>query len=235
MLVLVTAENRMPSNPANPVRVRPPRLETWISEAYVSAVRQAGGTPLIQSPSTDLDELDRLLEVVAAVVITGGHFDIHPKHYGKSVHGRLDTPDDARTHSELELARRCMDRDIPLLGVCGGMQALVVAAGGDLIQDIATHHSRQIDHEQETDPAQPWHSVSLDPNSKLAAMGETIEVNSTHHQAAGGLGRLQATGFAPDGICEVAELPNHRFCVGVQWHPELIDPSPYRLLLEAAR
>ncbi|MEE2752305.1 MAG: gamma-glutamyl-gamma-aminobutyrate hydrolase family protein [Myxococcota bacterium] len=235
MLVLVTAANRMPPTPENPVRVRPPRLETWISESYVSAIRQAGGTPLIQSPSSDLEELDKLLEVVSAVVITGGHFDIHPKHYGQAVQGRLDTPDDTRTHSELELARRCMERNIPILGVCGGMQALVVAAGGDLIQDIATQHSNQIDHEQETDPTQPWHTVTLDPSSKLASMGETIQVNSTHHQAAGQLGALHGTGHAPDGICEVVELPKHRFCVGVQWHPELIDPSPYNLLLEAAR
>ena len=235
MLVLVTAGIRMPSAMANSPRVRPARLETWISESYVSAVRDAGGMPLILSPSSDPDELETLLGLAAAVVITGGHFDIHPKHYGQTVQGRLDSPDDTRTHTELTLARMCIQQDIPVLGVCGGMQALVVAAGGDLIQDIATDHSQQIDHEQPTDPAQPWHTVRLDPDSKLASMGETIEVNSTHHQAAGRLGALKATGHAPDGICEVAELPNHRFCVGVQWHPELIDPRPYKLLLEAAQ
>jgi len=191
--------------------------------------------PLILSPSSDSNEIDKLLDLAGAVVITGGHFDIHPKHYGQTVQGRLDSPDDTRTDSELEIARKCIHLDIPVLGVCGGMQALVVAAGGDLIQDIATDHSREIDHEQPTDPMQPWHTVRLDPTSKLAAMGETIKVNSTHHQAAGRLGKLRATGHAPDGICEVAELPNNRFCVGVQWHPELIDPRPYKLLMEAAK
>lgn len=233
--MLVTAANRMSSTPANSRRVRPSHLEAWISHAYVSAIRNAGGVALIQSPSTNPDEMERLLEIADAVVITGGAFDIHPKHYGQNVQGRLDSPDEDRTHSELALARACMERHIPVLGVCGGMQALVVAAGGDLIQDIATQHSQQIDHEQPTDPAEPWHTVTLDPTSKLASMGHTIEVNSTHHQAVAGLGGLSATGHAPDGVCEVVELAGHPFCVGVQWHPELLDPSPYKLLLEAAR
>jgi len=194
-----------------------------------------GGTPLVLAPGGSAKERDALLVHVDAVVITGGHFDIHPQYYGKVATSRLDTTDAARTDMELALAHDCIRLEIPVLGVCGGMQVLAVAAGGTLVQDILTEHPGAIDHEQATDPTEPWHPVHLDATSRLASMGEVIHVNSTHHQAVADPGEMRVTGRAPDGICEVIEIPSHRFCVGVQWHPELLDPAPYKALAEAIK
>ncbi len=171
----------------------------------------------------------------ALIDITGGHFDIHPQHYGRAATSRLDATDAARTDMEIALARDCIRLEIPVLGVCGGLQVLAVASGGTLVQDILTEHPGALDHEQPTDPTEPWHPVQLDAASRLASMGEVIQVNSTHHQAVEDPGEMVVTGRAPDGICEVIELPSHRFCVGVQWHPELLDRTPYTALAEAIK
>jgi putative glutamine amidotransferase len=190
---------------------------------------------LILAPGDSEEERTGLLARVDAVVITGGHFDIHPQHYGTEVSSRLDATDAPRTEMELALARDCIRLEIPVLGVCGGMQVLAVASGGTLVQDILTEHPGALDHEQATDPAAPWHRVQLEATSRLAHMGKEIQVNSTHHQAVADPGEMVVTGRAPDGICEVIELPSHRFCVGVQWHPELLDIAPYAALVEALK
>ncbi len=235
MLVLVTAATRMPEALLDSDRIRPPRPEVWTPASYVEAIRSVGGTPLVLAPGGSEEERAALLASIDAVVITGGHFDIHPQHYGRAATSRLDATDAARTDMEIALARDCIRLEIPVLGVCGGLQVLAVASGGTLVQDILTEHPGALDHEQPTDPTEPWHPVQLDAASRLASMGEVIQVNSTHHQAVEDPGEMVVTGRAPDGICEVIELPSHRFCVGVQWHPELLDRTPYTALAEAIK
>ena len=112
-----------------------------------------------------------------------------------------------------------------------------MAAGGSLLQDIATQLPGALEHEQPTDPALPWHEVRLE-GRLAAAMGPRVAVNSTHHQAVEDPGALQIVGRAPDGVVEAVSLPGHPFALGVQWHPELLDPAaqaPFRLLIEAAQ
>jgi len=198
----------------------------------VHAVRAAGATPVLLPPGTI--DLDGVLDAVQGVVITGGHFDIHPSHYGQAVEARLDRVEPTRTDTELALARACLHRNLPVLGVCGGLQVLAVAAGGTLLQDIATQVPHALEHEQPTDPAEGWHQVELAGGWLRTALGARPVVNSTHHQAVDQPGALRIVGRASDGVVEACELPDHDFCVGVQWHPELHDPAPYRLLVEAA-
>ena len=101
----------------------------------------------------------------------------------------------------------------PVLGICGGMQALAVAAGGTLIQDIGSQVPNALEHEQPTDPIEPWHAVRLENGLLSQLHGRTeIQVNSTHHQAVDDPGSLRITGRAPDGIVEVIESANHPFC-----------------------
>jgi len=120
-------------------RVRPPRPEVFLGEALVQAVRAAGGVPLLLPPGELAPrDLSRILDAVSAVLVSGGAFDIHPRHYGQPVQGRLDRTDEGRTGLELALCRACLERGMPVLGICGGMQALAVAAGGSLIQDIGS-------------------------------------------------------------------------------------------------
>jgi putative glutamine amidotransferase len=205
-----------------------------VYEAYLDAVRAAGGMPLVVPAGPS--DIDRLLAIADAVVLTGGDMDIHPSLYGQQVEGRLDRVEPGRTDLELALARACLARDVPVLGVCGGMQVLAVAAGGTLVQDLpvpdATDPSR-IPHEQPGDPAEPSHPIRVvDPAARW--IGATVQVNSTHHQAVDDPGALVACGWAPDDVIEVVVHPEHRFALGVQWHPELLGQlGAYRALLEA--
>lgn len=227
-ILLLTTDRRL--RPAKPgPRVRPARHEAWLTEAYVRAARDSGGLPLLLPPGPA--DLDALLRVADGVVLTGGHFDIHPSHYGEQVSGRLDRVEPARTDLELALARACLDRGVPVLGICGGHQALAVAAGGRLIQDLGT---QPLDHEQPTDPATPWHPVRCEGRA-ASIFGAVVEVNSTHHQAvAADRPGLVSCGWASDGVVEVIAGEGPGFALGVQWHPELMgDLRPYRALVEA--
>jgi len=191
--------------------------------------------PPVSEAIPPLSDLESFLAPFDAVVITGGAFDIHPRYYGESPSGRLDTPDHGRTEQELALIRTCIDLDKPILGVCGGMQAMAVATGGSLIQDIEDEVPGALAHEQPTDPLEAWHEVTLHSGLLAQNMGTTIQTNSTHHQAVKTPGGMEIMGRATDGIVEAIGISELRFCVGVQWHPELGDDLPYRLLLEAAR
>jgi putative glutamine amidotransferase len=196
----------------------------------VNALRRVGLEPVLLPPGpTDPAALvAALLPRVDAVVLTGGAFDIHPSHYGAAVSGRLDRIDEGRTALELTLAAACIDQGRPVLGLCGGEQALAVAAGGALVGDLESDHPGAQEHEQPTDPASGWHPVRLARGRLRAAFGVAeIAVNSTHHQAVTDPGSMRVTGWSPDGVVEAIELDGHPFCVGVQWHPELLPPGPH--------
>jgi putative glutamine amidotransferase len=189
---------------------------------YVESIRRAGGEPCVLqlNVSPSLRELD-------AVLLTGGG-DIDPMLYHQPRHPKTNDPDATRDAFELELARMALDRDVPLLGVCRGLQVINVAAGGTLIQDIAAEVNHPLEHQVETPLYAFAHEVWIVRNSALARVmseelgeGEVLQVNSRHHQAV----KQTADGFtvsatAPDGVVEAIERPESRFCVAVQWHPE---------------
>jgi putative glutamine amidotransferase len=229
-VVLVTTDRRAQEGLKPGPKVRPYRPEAWIGEAYVAAVRGAGGLPVLVPPGET--DIDALLGLCQAVVITGGAFDIHPSWYGEAVSARIDRIEEARTAMEIALARACLERGVPLLGVCGGMQAMAVAAGGTLIQDIPAEG--HLVHEQPTDPATPWHDVRVEaPASQW--LGDVVAANSTHHQAVKTPGSLIACGWSADGVVEVIAA-REGFALGVQWHPEVLgDLRAYQALVRAAQ
>lgn len=225
-LIAITCDRRA-LGPARPgERERPPRPEVYVGEAVIERVRRAGGHAVLLPPG-DLAGGLRVLERVDGLVITGGAFDIHPHHYGQAVTARIDRVDEDRTTLELALARAAIECGKPTLGLCGGMQAMVVAMGGTLVQDIRAANPAALDHEQWTDPATPAH-VLVSTVDWLPAT-----VNSTHHQAVDDPGPFTVIGRAPDGVIEAVALPHARFCVGVQWHPELMDDALFRRLVRA--
>lgn len=209
MLVAVTCDRREGPAGLGP-NVRPGRSEICVSELTVNHLRAVGLTPILLPPGGM--DLELVMGVVAGVVITGGAFDIHPSHYGAPVTGRLDRVDAARTGLELALVRECRRRGTPLLGICGGMQALAVGLGGGLIQHVPGH-------EQAHDPVSPAHPIVCAPGWEW--LGQ--EVNSTHHQAVdpARLGSLTAVAHAPDGTIEAIASGSGRM-FGVEWHPELL-------------
>lgn len=214
-----------------------------VKQAYVDAVEDAGGLPLLVAPSDDPARAEALVALAHAVVITGGNFDIPPEAYGQSqTAARVDDSKPARTRFELDLTRAALARGRPLLGICGGMQLLNVVLGGSLIQDILEAVPGGLEHEQPSSPAGPGHLVQLEAHAPLATwLGRTrIEVNSTHHQAVARLGDgLEVWGRAEDGVVEAIGLTGRPEVCGVQWHPELladdVSAALYRRLVEAAR
>lgn len=191
---------------------------------YVSSVEAAGGRVRLldvdENPGAVLGELQGL-------VLTGGA-DVDPALYGEVRHPATDMAEPGRDDFELALARSAMDRDVPLLAICRGMQVLNVAAGGTLVQDIPTEVATALGHRVETPKDAIAHQISMASGSRLESIlsggphaARETAVNSRHHQAVRRLATsLTASATAPDGIVEAIELPGARFCVGVQWHPE---------------
>jgi putative glutamine amidotransferase len=185
--------------------------------SYRNALRQAGMEPV--ENVTSLAGLDGLL-------LAGGT-DVDPGLYGAAREDASDQPDRARDALEGALLDEALDRNVPVLGICRGLQFLNVHLGGTLAQHVEGH---KYPKQREV------HRVAIAPGSRLHAILETPDyvVNSRHHQCAQRVGEgLVATATAPDGVIEALELPNKRFVLAVQWHPEARTDGDDARLFEA--
>lgn len=191
---------------------------------YVAAVEQSGARARV----LEVSESPRaVVEQVDGVLLTGGG-DVDPVFYGEDRHPTVFDAEPGRDEFEIDLARRAMQADLPLLAICRGSQVLNVAAGGTLLQDIPSAISASLTHTIEQPKDCVAHEIRVLPHSRLhAALGPIVDssctcrVNSRHHQSVGRLGeRLIAAATAADGVIEAIEAPDARFCLGVQWHPE---------------
>ncbi len=203
-----------------------PRFE--LKKAYAEAVLGAGGLPLVLPYSRRLAVIQQYLAVCEGLLVTGGAFDVSPELYGEAPREGLGAVKPERTEFERMLVEMALDRGLPLLGICGGMQLLNVVCGGTLYQDIEREIPNAKPHEQKSDRRQPAHEVAVAPRTLLErAVGPgALMVNTTHHQAVRQLGQgLVASAVSPDGVIEAIEAPERRFVVGVQWHPELLGES----------
>ena len=204
--------------------VEPARWGYWELEAaliptdYVNAVEDAGGRPLLVPPVED--GIEETLEALDGIVFTGGS-DIDPGEYGEEAHPETFGILKNRDLSELALLTAALERDMPVLGICRGIQVLNVARGGDLHQ----HLPEVVGHERhKNDPPGVFieHEVAIEPGTKLAGLlGGAHGVKSHHHQGLKRLGDgLVESAHADDGTVEAIEDPNQRFALGVLWHPE---------------
>jgi putative glutamine amidotransferase len=191
---------------------------------YVASVEQVGAVPRV----LDVSESPRaLLNNLQGVLLTGGG-DVDPVLYGEERHPTIEDAEPGRDEFEIDLARRAVAADLPLLAICRGAQVLNVALGGTLVQDIPTSIGTDLAHRVQEPKDLVAHQISVLPQSALhRALGPAVDashrcgVNSRHHQAINRLGAgLTATASAPDGVVEGIEAGGVRFCVGVQWHPE---------------
>lgn len=199
----------------------------FLHQRYCREVERAGGVPLILAPCKSAKALNRLLDQIDGLIISGGDFDIHPSYYGEKPIAQLGNIVPERTDFELELTARALKRDLPILGICGGAQASNVALGGSLYQDIATQVPNAGKHQLSTLKETGGHRVQIAPESLLARAIKrgACEVNTTHHQAIKEIGKgLIVSARADDGLIEAIESTKHRFVVGVQWHPEVLAP-----------
>ena len=196
-----------------------------LKRAYADALLMAQGLPLVLPFSDETRFLEAYLDAVDGLLLTGGAFDIDPGEYREKRRPRCGPAKPERTAFERELLERALKRDLPVLGVCGGMQLINVVLGGSLYQDIATELPKADAHEQKIDRRRPTHAVNVRRGTRLSrAVGEgVLMVNSTHHQAIHHLGeKVSVVAEAPDGVIEGFEVLGARFVVGVQWHPELL-------------
>jgi putative glutamine amidotransferase len=196
-----------------------------INKTYLDAVLEAEGIPFVLPYTAEARILDELLDRVNGLLVTGGAFDIPPDAYGESRRGSCGPIKRGRTDFERALVAGALRRDLPILGICGGMQLLNVVLGGSLYQDIATDLPDAEAHLQKSERTFPSHPVTVKRGTLLArSVGDgTLMVNSTHHQAVRALGMgVQATAHANDGVVEAVEGIDYTFAVGVQWHPEAL-------------
>jgi len=200
----------------------------FIAERYLRAIRHAGAIPIVLPPTQPKATVTRLLGVLNGLVVSGGNFDIHPRYYGEKPVAELGTIKQERTDFELAITRAAIKRDLPVLGICGGAQAINVVLGGSLYQDIETQCSGAGSHERSGKKKTASHGIHIETGSHLFAIlgRRNLKVNTSHHQAIKKLGRgLVVTARAGDGVVEGVESLKHRFVIGVQWHPEALAPS----------
>lgn len=207
-----------------------PRYDTeftnlTLSEGYITGIIAAGGLPLMIPLTFDQENVERILDLCDGFLIPGGP-DITPSLYGRDEEPQLCRTSPMRDAMEFMLIPEILKRDIPLLGVCRGMQALGVSMGCTLNQHIPTKYSRSdIKHVQSTLFAPPSHTVEIDASSQLYSLlkQKAIHVNTIHHQSLETIAEgVRVSAHASDGVVEAIELPGYRFAVGVQWHPELL-------------
>ncbi len=196
------------------------------TQHYYDALRQAGSEPLVvDGPDLPPDAVGLLL---------AGGTDVDPHLYGQRRHPETERPNKARDAHELRLLRQALERGVPVLAVCRGHQFLNVALGGLLVQHIE-RDSHRADDEGES----RWHTVSIRGGrlGDVYGLGRDLRVNSRHHQAVTEEGlapSLEPFGYSPDGLVEAMQSREHRWVVGVQWHPERPEMRPAADLLFAA-
>ena len=197
-------------------------LTCKLGKGYYQSVIAAGGVPLIIPPSADKEVLMNTLDHIDALILSGGG-DINPLYAGEEPVPGLHGINQERDLPELLITRLAYNRQLPILGICRGIQTLAVALGGKVCQDI----SATVKHSQDADRSEPTHSVTIEEDSTLFNIYKeqqqcsTLYVNSFHHQAVSEPGdRFRVVARAKDGIVEAMESSEMKSIIGVQWHPE---------------
>ena len=204
-----------------------------IRTTFVESIANSQGIPILIPYHYDF--IDHYLDMIDGLMVIGGHFDLDPKTYGENFIHPKTKLNLKRSEFEWAFTSKALDRKtLPILGICNGMQLLSVMHGGKLIQHIPDEkNNNYLDHEQSHIAGfeqydKPYHKILIKKESYLQTIiGEDeIYTNSSHHQAVASVGdELKIVAKANDGIIEAVEKPNHPFCIGVQWHPELNSSS----------
>jgi putative glutamine amidotransferase len=202
-----------------------------IPAAYVDKVSAAGGLPVVLPPSTA--QAPEVVDLLDGLILAGGA-DLDPSRYGQPAHPETTGWREDRDAGELALLGRAIEHDLPVLGICRGLQIMTVHAGGHLEQhlpDVVGHEAHR---------PEPGifgvHAVRLTAGSTAGrVLGPEATVKSYHHQGVADAGSLVVTGWADDDTVEAVEIPDRRFAVGVLWHPEAgDDPRLFEALVAAA-
>ncbi len=210
------------------------RPACWVmGRSYIEELRKVGAIPwIIPLVPHDTETLQQIFERLDGVFITGG-VDVDPSHYGESKLPLCGETDPDRDAVEMGLLRHALDRNLPILAVCRGIQILNVTCGGTLYQDVTSQVPAALKHDHFPTVEKPSrkflaHEISVKPQSRLGGIlgDEVVPVNSMHHQAIKNLApNLTPTAFATDGIIEAVESMDGGYLIAVQWHPEELTES----------
>lgn len=198
--------------------------DATLRDRYYWQIVAAGGTPVIVPPVADKDVIANTLDHIDALLLSGGG-DFNPLWADEQPSPRLHSINAERDLAELLTTRLAYNRQMPILGICRGLQTIAMALEGHVQQDI-TDNPQHIKHSQDADRSEPTHTVTVTRDTILASIydAEEFAVNSFHHQAVDDPGcRLVATAYAEDGTIEAVESSEHKPIMGVQWHPEWLD------------
>jgi putative glutamine amidotransferase len=229
----VREAERIQQTPESEPKVR----EMVLGLTYLRALEAAGAVPMVVPPLPE-EAIGPLLDRLDGICLSGGP-DLDPDTYGARPHPELGPTEPDLDRFELAVARHADARELPILAICRGTQALNVARRGSLIQHLP-EISPEFAHRQSAPGDQTSHDIDIEPGSRLAtALGgeevevpDVLDVNSFHHQAIERLGQgLKVTARAPDGTIEAIEDPARPFLIGVQWHAETLVHRPYEAAL----
>lgn len=212
-------------------------IDATIRSAYYQQIVKAGGTPIIIPPIADKNVIINTLEQIDALVLTGGA-DYNPLWAGEQPIKELHNINKERDLAELLTTRLAYNRQIPMLGICRGIQTLAMALGGRVEQDIENplvkddkSLGKHIKHSQDADRSEPTHVVNIQNNSMLSDIyGDSAFVNTFHHQAVADPGsKFNVVATSPDGVIEAIESSEYKSIMGVQWHPEWLGEEGLKL------
>ncbi len=194
----------------------------WMLPGYLNGVLEAGGIPVIFPLINDVDIIRQMVSSVQGVLLTGGH-DVNPALYGEEPIPECGKSNPERDFMERIILDLALQNDIPVLGICRGIQFLNVFLGGTLYQDLPTQHPSKIEHHQMPPYSKPIHRVKIKSDCGLSELLDvkSFKVNSYHHQAIKDLADdLKVMAVSEDKIIEAVEMPGKKFVWAVQWHPE---------------
>jgi putative glutamine amidotransferase len=243
-LIGVTTSEVRPKERTHPTPEGDPlSKEMALGLPYLRGIEAAGGLPLV-IPPMDTSAIEPLLDRLDGICLSGGP-DLDPALYEAEPHPELGPVEPDLDRFEIDIAARADAREMPILAICRGTQALNIVRGGALHQHLPDL-SDKVAHRQSNPGTEPSHRVAVLPDSRLAEIfhsgeHEVFDVNSFHHQAIERLGEgLRVSARAPDGTVEAIEDPDRRFLIGVQWHAETLVHRPaeaalFRRFVEACR
>ncbi|MNP07400.1 putative glutamine amidotransferase [compost metagenome] len=200
------------------------RESYWMLPGYMKGIEAVGGIPVMLPLTTDREIIAALANTFDGFLFTGGH-DINPQLYGEKKEEYCGEPCSERDEMERLLFQLVKELDKPAFGICRGLQLFNVLLGGTLYQDIPTQRisERKVIHKQEPPYTQPIHTVYIEKGNPLYEIIQTevCQVNSCHHQGIKKLSEhLLPVAIAEDGLVEAVMMPEQKFMLAVQWHPE---------------